>query len=324
MKLTNFLDSQLGRSLTLQLARLEAKKWTTLNVEGYNVCNLRCKMCPYSIMTRKKTLMPLELYEHLIDEAKAFDIRTINLNIYNEPLLDPLLFERVAYAKSQNMLVQFTSNGMLLGSSEISNILSTKVDRIYFSVDGATRNTYEKIRQGGDFDKVRQNIATLLERRSILPKVEIVMVVQNDNYSEVNAFHNMWKGIADDTYCWPVDNRKEEGHLPESFKASRHKLPLPCSRVFEELNVLSNGEVALCCLDYDGKQLLGDAYSNSLSDVWNSSVAQAIRSYHLEGRGDEILLCSRCDALHACGLSWWGKLLPTKLARLVSQQRMKG
>ena len=40
---------------------------------------------------------------------------------------------------------------------------------------------------------------------------------------------------------------------------------------------MSNGKVALCCIDSDGKELLGDFNSQSLREIWENEKFKEIR-----------------------------------------------
>ena len=112
-------------------------------------------MCPYPDMTREKVLMSMDLFKKIIDDATTNSIKEVCLNFYNEPLLDPLLFERIKYAKSKGLRVMFNSNGCLLTEEKINALLDSGLDSITFSFDAATKETYEKTRVGGDFEKTK-------------------------------------------------------------------------------------------------------------------------------------------------------------------------
>ena len=76
----------------------------------------------------------------------------------------------------------------------------------------------------------------------------------------------------------------------------QHGVRKPCSRLWRTLTVLANGDVALCCLDYDGQHLLGrvDA-GTSLRDVWRVAAYEEIRRRHKDARQCEIGLCRSCS-----------------------------
>jgi sulfatase maturation enzyme AslB (radical SAM superfamily) len=59
--------------LTLHLAKKvfsSTKIWGTITIEPYNVCNLRCRMCSYRKMTRRKDLMNMDLYKKIVDDKR--------------------------------------------------------------------------------------------------------------------------------------------------------------------------------------------------------------------------------------------------------------
>jgi 2-iminoacetate synthase ThiH len=85
-----------------------------ISIETYNICNLKCAMCPYHQMTREKVLMGMELFEKIIENVVSLGIKRVCLSFYNEPLLDPLLFERVDLPRAKVYDVYLNSNGSLL------------------------------------------------------------------------------------------------------------------------------------------------------------------------------------------------------------------
>ncbi len=66
-----------------------------------------------------------------------------------------------------------------------------------------------------------------------------------------------------------------------------------CGYALSNVGVLNNGEVTICCADYDGKTSLGNLNNSSLSGILSSEKAQAIR----EGFGKMKVVhpyCQRC------------------------------
>ena len=271
-------------------------KWHTIQVEGYNVCNLKCKMCPYELMSRKKEKMSFEFYKRVIDLAENFGIRNVELNFYNEPLLDDLLIERILYAKAKGMNVALSTNGVLLTDEKISMLLEAQPDVITISFDGATKETYEKIRRGGNFEKVKENIIKLVNernRRKSKTKITITYTVVEDNFNEIDLFEKSWINIVDEINFWEADERRGKPLIATTYS-------YPCYRLLYEgrLIVLSNGKVALCCKDYDGKYSIGDLNNQSIEDIWNSKKFRWIKNLHYKGEGYKIELCKNCEYLY--------------------------
>ncbi len=302
------------RAYYILIRRKASQGLTKLDIETYNVCNLRCVMCPYPDMTREKVLMSMELFKKVIDDATTNRIKGVCLNFYNEPLLDPLLFERINYAKSKGLNVMFNSNGCLLTEEKTNALLDSGLDSISFSFDAATKETYEKTRVGGDFEKTKSNIIELIKERNGRglgkPSVAVYFVAQKDNYQEISKFKSFWKEFADEVHIGWVDARRTEGLLPEDLKLKKSRHIYPCRSIFQRMVVMSNGKVALCCVDYDGSTVLGDLNEQTINEVWNSNNIKKLRELHLNGQGDKMNLCkgTNCGAIYKEGAyNWWIK-----------------
>lgn len=280
-----------------------------ISIETFNVCNLKCIMCPYKDMTRSKSAMPMELFRKVVLDAKRMGVYTIILSFYSEPFLDSLIFERIAFVRSQGMYVMFYSNGTILTDEKIGRLLQNPPNKIIFSFDGGTKETYEKIRVNAKFEVVTANIRRLVEERNRRgtkePIIEVNCTIQKENYRELDAFRRLWDGIADGYDFGIVDNREGEGHEGE-LEVERSKVVYPCRRLWNEMIVLSSGKVALCCVDFDGKVILGDTNAQSLSEIWDGELYGKVRSLHQQKMGDKVALCRGCSKLYrAAQVAWW-------------------
>lgn len=279
------------------------KKWKSISIEGHNICNLDCKMCPYSKMTRKKELMSIELYKKIIDDAKEFGIELVNLSLYNEPLLDKYLFERIKYAKEKGLKVGFYCNATLLTDEKSEKLLDLGIDYINFSFDGATKESYEKIRKNANFEETQANILNFIfnkiRRETKTPIISVMLTAQEENCSELKEFEKFWKSKINFVGISQFDNRKETDR-----SKLQKRLIYPCRLLCSGgIVIMSNGKVPLCCKDYDGSVILGDLNTQTIEDIWNSKF-KSIKNAHILGRGDIIDICKNCDDLYT-GFSWW-------------------
>jgi MoaA/NifB/PqqE/SkfB family radical SAM enzyme len=252
--------------------------------------------------------MGMELFRKIIDDALSIGIKSVGLNFYNEPLADPLIFERIRYVKSKKLECNFFSNGTLL-EDKINAVLDSGVDSITFSFDGVTQESYEKIRVGANFERTQSNIRRLIEERNQRglrkPSVFVEFVVQKGNLNDMKEVKSFWK-IADGINICEVDNRKEGGL--SAIKRLVFKHLYPCVRIFSSMIVMSNGEVAQCCMDYDGSNVLGNLNIQTINEVFNSQKWKDLRAVHMNGQGDTVELCcnTRCPYLYVNGgYIWW-------------------
>ena len=101
------------------------------------------------------------------------------------------LEDMVALAKESGCLVGFSTNGTLLGEEEANALIEAGLDWIAFSIEGATEETYERIRVGASFPKVMENIRGVqeLKKKKGLekPKTMLIFVMLKENFHELPA-----------------------------------------------------------------------------------------------------------------------------------------
>jgi len=267
-----------------------------ISIEPSNICNAKCIMCPYQKMTRKKEIMPIGFFKKIVNNCLLYGIKDFNLNFYNEPFLDPFIFERIKYLKSNGVRVQLFSNGSIIDDEKIKRLLESGLDEIIFSIDGVKKRTYESIRRGLVFEKTINNILKLIQQKRDLslekPAIKLNFIKQKLNESELKEFRSFWVDKVDKIYVSLDDGRTE---IPELFEKDKRNLSsFPCARLWHELIVMSNGRVPLCCVDYDGKIILGDFNIQSLKEIWDSDNFKRIRRLHLDFEADKIPLCRKC------------------------------
>ena len=268
-----------------------------VTIEPNNICNLRCVMCPYQRMKRKRETMSMDLFKKIVDQAKELGCRDIHLTQYNEPFTDKLLFERIAYLNKKGMRSSFYSNGTILTKEIRKNVLENPPTIIRFSVDGATKETFEAVRRGAVYEKVVENIKALVaernEKKMKLPRIEVFFTVLDRNKKETKEFLKQWKDECDAVSLYPADSRESESFVGFDYKKLK---PYPCFNPKRVL-VLSNGKVVLCCVDIEGEVVLGDLNKQTLKDVFDSPIFKSISKSQFD-RTCKIPMCKNCSKLY--------------------------
>jgi MoaA/NifB/PqqE/SkfB family radical SAM enzyme len=285
-KLSKISCSLVGGAFDFALSRFP----NTVRIETTNACNAKCVICPHRQMQRPVCNMDDALYEKIIDECSTYNCGNIHLHNFGEPLLDRKLAERVQYAKEKGIRkVAIFSNGSLLTAEKANELMDAGLDQIKVSFDGATREEFEQIRSPLKFDVVIENIKELVRIRN-LRKSPLKIKVACCSTSDKNETMRSLESCVDGFSFGKVHNWSDS----EMDHAAKSTIRKPCSRVWQTFTVLSDGKVALCCLDYEGQVVLGDAKETPISEIWKNDSYKKIRSLHKTARQDKIIICKNC------------------------------
>ena len=248
--------------------------------------------------------MSWELFKKIIDECESFegDGLRIFLLLDGEPLMDHLLFQRIEYIKKKlhNSTIHFNTNAMLLDEDKARRILKSGIDSITFSVDGASRETYEKIRVGLKYDIVKRNVERFFELERNIPnriKVTMQMVVCEDNKYEIEEYKRLWQGKADVVYFKAMHSFLDMETTIKTKQLEKRQLGF-CKQPYDFMLIYWNGDVALCCWDYDSLAKLGNIRENSLIDVYNNERFKMIRSSMSRMDCSKISPCKKCARIY--------------------------
>lgn len=189
LKLRKLAGHGAGRALRALRARALHRP-TTLVLDTSHRCNLSCRMC--SLPGERRTgVMSMDTFERL---AHVFpQVASVELHSSGEPLLNPHLVEMVRRIKaiSPAAAVEFSTNGMLVDGAIARALVDAGLDRITFSVDGATPETYAAVRRGADLERVLAGVDAVVAAsraaRATTPYVAFAFVAMASNIDELPA-----------------------------------------------------------------------------------------------------------------------------------------
>ncbi|MDO8140143.1 MAG: radical SAM protein [Candidatus Brocadiales bacterium] len=275
-----------------------------LNIEPTNYCNLSCSMCPREL-NRPFGYMDINLFRKIIDESILYGKRLIiTTNKDGEPLLHPELPQMIKYAKDKKAAykINFYTNGILLSEAKSLELIKSGLDTIHISIDAFTKETYKKIKNSQKFEVVEENVKGLVNLKekhySKTPLVIVKIIRTPDTQDEIKPFINKWKGIADfveigEFHTWNGTLDGSNRFTPNNL--SKGITRYPCTFLWYNPVILWDGRVTTCCVDYQGKGVIGDIKEESLANIWQGNRLQRIREAHLKNKYSSILLCSSCQ-----------------------------
>lgn len=270
-----------------------------LDIEITNACNLRCPMCFRRVMKDEEGFMDFDLYKKLVDEGEKYGLSSINLAWRGEPLLHPKIFDMIQYAKEHGVVeIRINTNGTLLNEDRIKKLIKSGIDKVIFSVDGVTKDTYNRIRIGADFDKVIENIKEVIRVRGSMkrkwPSIEVQIMDLKQTRKEVDKFISTWKNLANRVvvcaYRNPFGEEKDDFRVEQPYTKK-----FPCVQLWQRLAIIWNGRTYMCCGDNVGSVVLGNAKKDRLYDIWHGGKLNRIRALHKNYEFNKIPACKICE-----------------------------
>lgn len=268
-------------------------------IEPTNVCNLNCLMCPNSEMT-DKGFMSFGLFRQITDQIKA-SAKTILLYFTGEPLLHKKIIEMIKLCKKEtkaNVIV--STNATVLDSGLSQELIGSGLDTLVVSIDGNSKETYKKIKQGAKFENVCNNILNFIDikKNKDNPELYVKLIRMKQNRNEIDDFIKRWqvypcKILISDLSSWAGQFFKLY-ELMDNVYLGPKKSHKPCADLWFKMIINYRGDVVQCCYDFGGKHILGNVRLQRICEIWNSDLMRNIRKIHKENKYYNIPLCKSC------------------------------
>ncbi|HLJ97669.1 MAG TPA: radical SAM protein [Gemmataceae bacterium] len=165
---------------------------TYVQIEPVGQCNLRCQMCPIQFRQDgppygPPAFMKYEVFTRLVDQFVC--LQELHLQGLGEPMMHPRFSDMVSYAARKGIRVSTNSNLTLLNAQRAERCVTSGLDCIHVSIDGATPATYGRIRVRARLERVLRNVELLLGARARLgsqrPRLRMVTVAMRQNLHEL-------------------------------------------------------------------------------------------------------------------------------------------
>jgi len=178
-----------------------------IHIETTTKCNLACTICPRTFIMKNDVNhdrtglnkdLSLDQYLKILDQFDSLHV--IRLHGFGEPLMNPNLIDFVLAANSLDIKTEFTTNATLLSLDLAKSLIQSGLSEMTVSLDGATKNAYERIRTNARFETVIENLFQFTRVKSSLKKnqpfLRINMVVTTENITEICDLLKLAKEIG--------------------------------------------------------------------------------------------------------------------------------
>ena len=264
-------------------------------IEPTNVCNLKCPVCPTTFgMKRKTGFLKFETFKSIIDDLKPYKKKPqISMNFAGEPMLNKDIYSFVKYANKNSHGTFISTNVTAVNEKNTKELIESGLDSINLCIDGFSNKSHDTYRVGSDFNIIKENIETFMrvkkELKSIKPFVQIqtllttLSVPEKDDMVKwakeigVNSIYfkslSIQLGHSDQVEQHIINDIKDKWSYlvpnQDEFKRKQVTIDKPyCGVPLKQSVVYWNGDLGLCCTDYDNsvmnKNILKDGYLKTL------------------------------------------------------------
>jgi GTP 3',8-cyclase len=190
-------------------------KLDTLLIELADFCNLNCIMCDMSkegrirhghlnpqfpVHSTKGNFLSFHSFRKIIDSINSSSIKINQLSLFwlGEPMINPDIDLMLDYLNRNMTNIDgwlLHTNANLINDSTLKLLFNSDGNNIlHFSIDAYSEEVYNKVRRGGDLNKVISNIQKALDLKEINPKLKLVLqfIIMDENKHEAKDFVDFW------------------------------------------------------------------------------------------------------------------------------------
>jgi len=300
-----------------------------LQIEPTLNCNLRCRMCRSPHLKRKSETLTLEGFKKVI--AQFPYLQKVSLVGAGEPLLNPEIFDIIRFAKSKGLTIGFATNATLLDERITQEVLSSRLDWLNISLDGATKETYEMIRTGADYDTVIKNISNFTAGSNGHLDISVWFLAMKTNLMElpdmVSLVHRLgiksicvqtmhhwgdprWKdrlageslsgdsGGMQEVLCRTARLAKKKRIRFQYVNIPDKQKPRACQWPWKACYITADGYVTPCCLHGANPQVVsfGNIFDDDFENIWNNSKYREFRQALKSKSNNAPAVCAGCPS----------------------------
>lgn len=281
-------------------------------IETTSYCNLKCIHCSHREMIRPQEHMARPLYNKIVEEiGRESPMCEIWPTFYGESfILGDELWDRLDYADKvgcKNLVLN--SNGTLLDRDDnITKILKSPLKRFILSLDGLSRETFEKIRAKAKWDSVYPAVEELCRRRKesgqTYPTITAQFSVMKDNAHEVEGYRAYWRARGAEVKVRPMLEWTATGTVRSTTIDHNTDFRIACPWGNNTMAIHQNGNVVACAVDYEGMYKPANLNDTTIKEAWRI-LGETLRKPHREHRWKDVPnICKGCGDWQVAGAEY--------------------
>lgn len=296
------------------------------------VCPLNCVMCEKTYWNEKPMHCTFEKFKYAMDQFP--NLKWAGNNALGDPFTNPDCWKIWKYLDDKYVAQELYLTGCTTKTEDMWHLTDMKgLVWAKFSVDGATKKTYESIRKNANWDLVWTNVRKLdqLKREAgkYFPEIRFHYIIMKNNIDEALDFidvvraqnitcsgiyfsrllHN-FKEIEDiyteipDGLCRDLEQKGKETGINVSFSADISAMtPANECMAWNMPYIFPDGTVITCCCmneqnrrDWQRETSMGNIFKTPFREIWYGEKYNHLRKCLWEGKIKEAHpVCEICN-----------------------------
>ncbi len=262
-------------------------------IETYNLCQGECKFCPYKELRsgEEPVLLSTNKYKDLINEISKYEITRLTLFNNNEPLLDKRIYDFVsmAYELMPEAEIGLSSNGRVVTEEVLNRLSDSHLTTLYISIPCVDRDNYKEVM--GVYPDRLFELLDSIEDEDLLRMIRIAVPITKYLDEE-----EMMRKFSKYKVCiWNLEYKSSWGIHDKFMEVARKdSIAGLCDRPMDQAVISSNGDVLICCRDWQSQNVVGNVYDSSLYEIWHNDKMKNIQELIALGKYNEIECCKDC------------------------------
>ncbi|MDW7646045.1 MAG: radical SAM/SPASM domain-containing protein [Desulfuromonadales bacterium] len=282
------------------------KKFKKIYIEITNHCNLACSFCHPS--QRSQSFMSPSTFEAIIRQLNGFT-EHLYLHVLGEPLLHPDLATLLDLCHHQELRVNLTTNGTLLGRCQSDLLGSAALRQVNISLHSFEEMAGEGL--NSYLDEILDFVRLARASTALLINLRLWKLPPHPDSEEVEAHHRIIRRLETGfPQAAPIRVERAAGQgitlAPGVFLSQAPQFTWPhaskqdfgdrgaCRGLKDHLAILVDGTVVPCCLDAEADIPLGNILQTPLAHILTSPRATALSQGFSQRRLVESL-CRGCS-----------------------------
>ena len=171
-----------------------------LELEVTTACNLKCTICEHTYWTEKPRHMSFAQFRQVVDQFPG--LKWIGMTGIGSGFLNPDYMKMLRFLKQEKRcFVEFFDHFYLLTEDISRDLVEMGINKIWVSLESASRESYNSIRVGSDFDQVTRNVRALMrvkrELQSPIPELWFHFIINKANISEMEDYVDLVADLAE-------------------------------------------------------------------------------------------------------------------------------